>query len=659
MRKLRYLDFFAGIGGFHSAFERVGWECVGFCEIDKFARQSYKAIHNVEGAKEWHDITTVTDEEFATLHGQVDVIAGGFPCQAFSVAGKRGGFEDSRGTLFFEVARAAKAIKPKYLVLENVKGLLSSESSSDYEAGLSSLAMNIQEATVWEEKNTQKNRLNLFEKNLTHFIRKKLDIVSDSQSAKSGTLSIQGLDVSLESLEQEVVRGMSVNLKSSATKILQIIKKSNSFPDGPLVQLDKIGEEWVSIQKQLSSKDGLRVMDTTMLESLENMNETVELLLKRRLADHYVGTKSSTISTESRRMTDQKIFMYVQEQIILLYMLKQWRSSSRCWKKVLSLLTKSHKNTFLEMTFDVILRTLNELGYTVDFEVLNTKFFGVPQNRERIFIVAVRDDLVAQEAWNIAGTGVVAKAKKRFSGAAGVKSFNFFGWASAYDVVGAKLRDVLETEVDAKYYLSEERTANLIEKSADNPNITQVVADLNHYSQESLNRIYGVDGQASPINTMQGGGREPKIAEPSIHATLTPDRAEKRQNGRRFKDNDEPMFTLTAQDKHGIATVQYSRKTGIGKDIDTAVCLSASDWRGMNRNQAQNAVLETSPTFRIRKLTPLECWRLQDFTDEQFAKARAAGVSDSQLYKQAGNSVTVKVVEVIAHNLAALDASLR
>ncbi|WP_270813947.1 DNA (cytosine-5-)-methyltransferase [Exiguobacterium sp. CinTr1] len=484
MRKLRYLDFFAGIGGFHSAFERVGWECVGFCEIDKFARQSYKAIHNVECAKEWHDITAVTDEEFASLHGQVDVIAGGFPCQAFSVAGKRGGFEDSRGTLFFEVARAAKAIKPKYLVLENVKGLLSHDSGN---------------------------------------------------------------------------------------------------------------------------------------------------------------------------------------------------------------------------TVDVILRTLNELGYTVDFEVLNTKFFGVPQNRERIFIVAVRDDLVAQEAWDIKGTGIVAKAKKRFSGESGVKAFNFFGWVSAYDVVGAKLRDVLETEVDDKYYLSAERTANLIEKSASNPSITQVVAELNHYSQESLNRIYGVDGQAPTINTMQGGGREPKIAEPTVHATLTPDRAEKRQNGRRFKDNDEPMFTLTAQDKHGVLEVDSKIIDTKSPDniriySDTCPTIMANDFKEpkkvIERNQhieivanlnhypykmsnevygvdgvtpalltmqggGQEPKVREPVSYRIRKLTPRECWRLQDFTDEQFAKARAAGVSDSQLYKQAGNSVTVKVVEVIAHNLAALDAQLR
>src|SRR5690606_28285992 len=73
---------------------------------------------------EWHDITKVTDEQAGELRGKVDLIAGGFPCQAFSVAGKRGGFNDTRGTLFFEIARLARILKPRYLLLENVKGLL-------------------------------------------------------------------------------------------------------------------------------------------------------------------------------------------------------------------------------------------------------------------------------------------------------------------------------------------------------------------------------------------------------------------------------------------------------------------------------------------------------------------------------------------------------
>lgn len=456
LRKLRYLDFFAGIGGFHSAFSRVGWECVGFCEIDKFARQSYKAIHNVEGAKEWHDITAVTDAEFSSLHGQVDVIAGGFPCQAFSVAGKRGGFEDSRGTLFFEVARAAKAIKPKYLILENVKGLLSHD-------------------------------------------------------------------------------------------------KGN--------------------------------------------------------------------------------------------------------------------------TVDVILRTLNELGYTVDFEVLNTKFFGVPQNRERIFIVAVRDDLVAQEAWSINGTGIVAKAKKRFSGAEGVKSFNFFGWASAYDVVGAKLRDVLETEVDAKYYLSDEKTAKLVETLEDRVKIKEATkqgyaeafpGDAVNLAQPNSKTRRGRVGREL-ANTLLTG-QEQAVVEPVMEFVGVGHHPfSKKMEFKGFFDDVSPCLIATDYkapktilEKTCVAPQEFTDGSGISYCIDASYAKGTSAGNiGKGRRTHAIEAYESEPTYRIRKLTPLETWRLQDFTDVQFAKARAAGVSDSQLYKQAGNSVTVKVVEVIAHNLAALDAQLR
>lgn len=120
---MKFLDLFAGIGGFRLGMERAGHECIGFCEIDKFARASYKAIHDTTGEIELHDITTVSDDFIRTI-GNIDVLCGGFPCQAFSIAGKRRGFEDTRGTLFFQIARFASILKPRYLFLENVKGLL-------------------------------------------------------------------------------------------------------------------------------------------------------------------------------------------------------------------------------------------------------------------------------------------------------------------------------------------------------------------------------------------------------------------------------------------------------------------------------------------------------------------------------------------------------
>lgn len=135
---MKFLDLFAGIGGFRLGMEQAGHECVGFCEIDKFARASYKAIHNTEGEVEMHDITSVSDE-FIRGIGYIDIICGGFPCQAFSIAGKRRGFEDTRGTLFFEIARFASILRPRFLFLENVKGLLNHERGATFETILRAL----------------------------------------------------------------------------------------------------------------------------------------------------------------------------------------------------------------------------------------------------------------------------------------------------------------------------------------------------------------------------------------------------------------------------------------------------------------------------------------------------------------------------------------
>lgn len=136
---MKFLDLFAGIGGFRLGLEQAGHECVGYVEWDKCARKSYEAIHDTEGEWTAHDITTVTDEQWRELRGRVDIICGGFPCQPFSIAGKRRSFKDTRGNMFFEIARATKEIKPRYLFLENVKGLLSSEKGETFRVILHTL----------------------------------------------------------------------------------------------------------------------------------------------------------------------------------------------------------------------------------------------------------------------------------------------------------------------------------------------------------------------------------------------------------------------------------------------------------------------------------------------------------------------------------------
>lgn len=282
--------------------------------------------------------------------------------------------------------------------------------------------------------------------------------------------------------------------------------------------------------------------------------------------------------------------------------------------------------------------------------------------------------------------------------------------------VTTRLIDILETDVDEKYYLSEEKTKKLTLNE-------DLSGKLNQYEFTERDRVHSVYKVSPTLNTMQGGDRQPKVAvvgntsnthhnahnvhdvnglSPTIAArdykgpkqvaipVLTPDRVNKRQNGRRFKENGEPMFTLTSQDRHGIAIKEATKKGyaeamegdsvntsfpnsktrrgRVGKQV--AQTLQAGEVnQGVVIDDTQNfdgtrVYKEVAPTLRsgrhglktvdnlrIRKLTPLECWRLQGFSDEQFYKAKNAGVSNSQLYKQAGNAVTVNVVDAIVGEL--------
>ena len=129
---------FAGIGGFRAGLTRAGgFQCVGHCEIDKYADASYRAIHDIGKEERYYpDARTIDPDDLPDF----DLLCGGFPCQAFSLAGCRKGFDDARGTLFFEIARLAEARRPSYLLLENVMGLLNHDSGKTFAAILSTLS---------------------------------------------------------------------------------------------------------------------------------------------------------------------------------------------------------------------------------------------------------------------------------------------------------------------------------------------------------------------------------------------------------------------------------------------------------------------------------------------------------------------------------------
>lgn len=380
---MKFIDMFAGIGGFRSGLEQSGHTCVGYIEFDKFARKSYQAIYNTKGEYTAHDIKEVNGKELP----ESDIWTFGSPCQDISLAGKQKGLQGSRSSLFFEVMRMlderqeAKKFLPSYLIMENVKALLSSSQGWDF-----------------------------------------------------------------------------------ATVLIEMAKR----------------------------------------------------------------------------------------------------------------------------------------GYNPEWSVINSAQV-VPQNRERVYIIGHLRDRRTAQVFPIRRQGK-----------------NLVRTNSKIEVVG-------NTSPTGH------RSQNVISSNGISPTLT--ATDYKHPKQVAIKqvgnymvnsrrknpeagRIYDPMGLSPTLNTMQGGNRQPKII---VRACITPGRIIKRQNGRRFKNQDEPSFTLSCQDRHGV-------------------------------------LLKKGNNVQIRKLTPLECWRLQGFSDEQFKKAREAGISDSQLYKQAGNAVTVTVIREIGKKLKLFDA---
>jgi DNA (cytosine-5)-methyltransferase 1 len=140
---------------------------------------------------------------------------------------------------------------------------------------------------------------------------------------------------------------------------------------------------------------------------------------------------------------------------------------------------------------------------------------------------------------------------------------------------------------------------------------------------------------------------------------LTPNREEKRQNGRRMKNSNEPMFTLTGQDRHGVAIKEATKKGYVEANVGDGIYLNFPN-STTRRGRVGKGIVGTLDTgcqvgtldsnYRIRRLTPRECFRLQGFPDELFEEAQAVN-SDAQLYKQAGNAVTVNVALAIAEKI--------
>lgn len=291
--------------------------------------------------------------------------------------------------------------------------------------------------------------------------------------------------------------------------------------------------------------------------------------------------------------------------------------------------------------FARVLIEMDQVGYDAEWAVLNSSDV-VPQNRERVYIIGHLRGTSTRQVFPIQRQGtdfVRPNSKIRVVGNTSSTDYK------SQNVISSNGISPTLTATDYKHpkQVAARQVGNIVKHKG--------------FSNPQRGRIYSANGISPTLNTVQGGGLEPKVlierplkgltkngwhfeqnvfSKNSIAATLkagggsgnipkiayrpclTPDRINKRQNGRRFKNCEDPAFTLTSQDRHGV-------------------------------------LIESDRALAIRKFTPKECWRLQGFTDDQFEKAKKAGISNSQLYKQAGNAVTVDVIEQIGKRLVLED----
>jgi DNA (cytosine-5)-methyltransferase 1 len=319
-------------------------------------------------------------------------------------------------------------------------------------------------------------------------------------------------------------------------------------------------------------------------------------------------------------------------------------------------------------TLDTIVKVANECGYRVDFNVRNTKFFGLPQNRERFFMIGVREDLVENEAWETKGTTIVPKGKRRISEYEGVKTFNF-AWPEHGEVT-AKLVDVLEEAVDDSYYLPDEKVQELVAKldETQRENTPKIVHNIYGGFNEAKPRVF--DDASPTIRTSAGGGHLPSVLE-EVKGCSTRSRNYRGQGEQLEVRKDDVGNTITSVPKDSMVlnglpireatkkgyaiaqegdVVNYkfptskTRRGRVGKQIAhtlEATCLN------------QGVVEIEPPRYRIRKLTPLECFRLQGFSDVAHQALVDAGISDNQRYKQAGNAVSVPVIKALGERMLA------
>lgn len=419
MKEITYIDLFSGIGGFRKGLEPYNLKCLAYCDIDKYARQSYQAIFDTEGETVFEDIKDMDEHNLAHLVGKVDLICGGFPCQSFSTAGLKEGFNSKKsGDLFFQILRVAEIVKPKMLFLENVKNLIS------------------------------------------HDDGKTMDVILR-------LLYENGYDV-----QYEVLNSLNFGVPQNRERVFIIAQKRNWKPITKPLEITKFGKPNNSYRNYQTDEKG------------------------------YITKK------EGKKLTNTLKF---------------------CRKGVM----------------------INGEIYTENPEIIKTK-------------------------------------------------------------LGIKTIIQSENEIDQKYYMNDDFIRKQLEHS----------------------ELYLLDKPIDKLKKILEEDKEVYIVAPQMT----------RSTRRRLDNN--------YKRKYNQFNNHYSSTLLRKKDVGIVVSKPNRLFPIFNEDGKVN-IENMMKSFSFRVLTPLECWRLQGRTDEDFYKAKEV-VSEMQLYYQAGNSVTVNVIEHLGKEIQSL-----
>lgn len=319
------------------------------------------------------------------------------------------------------------------------------------------------------------------------------------------------------------------------------------------------------------------------------------------------------------------------------------------WENVKNLLSKKHRHNF-----DAYVESMKQLGYVSSFQVLNAKDYGIPQNRERVFTVSIREDI-----WD-----------KKYN------NFNQFDFPKPIEL-GRKLKDMLEDEVDEKYFISEKMMNHFMgvnQKPSKFPRKERFLANINRKDQDRANSITTAPGQRPTDNFIKVRTANKQGFDIATEGDSV-DLQYPNSTTRRGRVGHEVSKTIMTGDGMGVV-VKSNLKTDLCNKLvengvvkgGEVVCHSYTTSQRRNTLdkyiESDNGIMPTlttrpdclgyatlPPNVRIRKLTPKECWRLMGFDDSDIEKAQAAGISNAQLYKQAGNSIVVNVLMAIFQNL--------